>query len=174
MPEEGPMMEFCPPNSTLTFNWINHGLSECFMDTVTQSVISGFILLFGIIQLYFYRKYATQIIELDNLPRSRLFQLQIFFTVFIPILSIVRFILQSGYYDNGKVYGYMVLTLMLTIFAYPFSIVLIMKERHYLLPSVPTRGHGIGLLIFWTLIFITENLAFINLKHEEWWFNLKT
>lgn len=67
-----------------------------------------------------------------------------------------------------------ILELILISIAYPFSITLIFKERYYLLPSVPTRGHGLVLLIFWTLVFITENLAFVNLRHEEWWFNLKT
>lgn len=46
------------------------------------------------------------------------------------------------------------------------------KERHYQLPSVPARGHGLVLLIFWTLLFIVENLSFINMRHEDWWFNL--
>lgn len=47
------------------------------------------------------------------------------------------------------------------------------KERYYLLPSVPTRGHGLVLLIFWSLVFIVENLSFINMRHEDWWFNLQ-
>jgi len=39
---------------------------------------------------------------------------------------------------------------------------------------MPTRGHGLILLLFWTLTFINESLAFINLRHEDWWFHLKT
>lgn len=46
-------------------------------------------------------------------------------------------------------------------------------ERRYLLPSVPTRGHGLILLVFWTLIFVAENLSFLNLGKNEWWFQLK-
>lgn len=46
------------------------------------------------------------------------------------------------------------------------------KERHYLLPSVPTRGHGLVLLVFWSLVFVIENLSFINMQHEDWWFHL--
>lgn len=44
------------------------------------------------------------------------------------------------------------------------------KERYYLLPSVPTRGHGLVLLLFWTLAFIGENLTFVNMKQDDWWF----
>ena len=65
-----------------------------------------------------------------------------------------------------------VVAVILTSFAYPFSIFLLVKERYYLLPSVPTRGHGLILLIFWSLVFIVENLSFINMRHEDWWFNL--
>lgn len=55
-----------------------------------------------------------------------------------------------------------------------YSIILIQKERHYMLPSLPTRGHGIVLLIFWTLVFINENITIMNLKREHWWFNIVT
>ena len=41
--------------------WINHGVSICFLDTITSSVTLGFILIFGITQLLFYRKYATPV-----------------------------------------------------------------------------------------------------------------
>lgn len=55
---------------------------------------------------------------------------------------------------------------------FPFSICLVHIERHFLLPSIPTGGHGLVLLLFWTLVFINENLTFINMKHSDWWFNL--
>lgn len=61
---------------------------------------------------------------------------------------------------------------MLSFVQFGYAICLMVKERHYLLPSVPTRGHGLVLLIFWTLLFIVENLSFINMRHEDWWFNL--
>lgn len=55
-----------------------------------------------------------------------------------------------------------------------YSIMLIQKERHYMLPSVPTSGHGVVLLIFWALNFINENVSIMNLKREHWWFNILT
>lgn len=63
-------------------------------------------------------------------------------------------------------------TLILTVCVYPYSILIMHTERKYLLPSVPTRGHGLVLLIFWTLVFISENLLFINLGQKQWWFHL--
>lgn len=41
-----------------------------------------------------------------------------------------------------------------------------------MLPSVPTRGHGIVLLIFWTLVFVNENISVMNLKKEQWWIHV--
>lgn len=67
-----------------------------------------------------------------------------------------------------------ILATVLTSLSFLFSIYLVQKERYYLLPSVPTRGHGLVLLLFWTLAFIGENLAFVNLKQDDWWFNFTT
>lgn len=52
--------------------------------------------------------------------------------------------------------------------------ILVNKERHYLLPSIPSRGHGLVLLMTWTLLFISENLSIVNLKKEDWWFHIDT
>jgi Mitochondrial ABC-transporter N-terminal five TM region len=49
-----------------------------------------------------------------------------------------------------------------------------MKERRNQLPSVPTRGHGIILLLFFTLTFIAQNVALVNINSKDWWFDLKT
>ncbi|XP_030748456.1 ATP-binding cassette sub-family B member 6, mitochondrial-like [Sitophilus oryzae] len=164
---------YCPPNTSIWDIWIDHGINQCFINTLTSSVIAGFILIAGVIQLYIYRKYGTEVSP-NHLTKSKLYYLQIFLSVFIPILDIISFILSVTVYDDHSVYGYMILTLVFTIFAYIFSIWIIAVERHYLLPSVPTRGHGIILLLFWALLFISENLAFLNLDRNDWWFHLKT
>lgn len=74
---------------------------------------------------------------------------------------------------NG-ISSFQILASTLTCFSLLFSIVLVAKERYYALPSVPTRGHGLILLVFWTLIFINENLSIMNLKKEDWWFHIDT
>lgn len=51
-------MKFCPENETFSQIWVDHGVSQCFMETVTTSIVFGFILVFGSIQLHIYRKYA--------------------------------------------------------------------------------------------------------------------
>lgn len=167
-------MLFCPPNVTFAEVWSNNGISHCFMDTVGSSVCAGFLLLFGMIQLLMYRKYATRITDSSLLSRNFLYSVQLFLLFFYPMLALVRFFLNARIYVDSAVYGYMVLSTVLVCLSYPFSICLIIKERNYQLPSLPTRGHGLVLLLFWTLAFINESLAFINLRRKDWWFNLKT
>lgn len=96
---------YCPPNITLSDVWINNGTSECFMDTVTSSIIFGFLFLFGTIQLGMYRKYGT---EIPQLPRSRLYVMHIVFTILIPVLDIIKFVLQATLFDDHEIYIYMV------------------------------------------------------------------
>ncbi|OWA52059.1 ATP-binding cassette sub-family B member 6, mitochondrial [Hypsibius exemplaris] len=43
-----------------------------------------------------------------------------------------------------------------------------------MLPSIPTRGHGLVILGFWALVLIFENLSFLNLKSALWWWKLET
>lgn len=166
-------MRYCPLNVTLGEVWINHGTSQCFMETLTVSITAGLLFLFGSAQLWIYRKYGTQLAQL-SLPRSKLYHAQLFFTFLLPVLAAVRFILQATVLNGGIVYGYMILSVLLTIAMFPFSAFLIILERNYLLPSVPTRGHGLVLLFFWTLVLISESLSFINLNREDWWFHLTT
>ncbi|XP_001605354.2 ATP-binding cassette sub-family B member 6, mitochondrial [Nasonia vitripennis] len=164
-------MTYCPPNISFNEIWVNHGTSKCFMDTVSSAVIALYLLIFGSTQLWMYRRYGTEI-DFHTLPRSKLYNFQKFLLFFVPILSLLRIILQATVLDDKQVYGYMVLSTILTIIVYPYSVYVLSVERHKLLPSVPTRGHGIVLLGFWTLAFVAENLVFINLSKLEWWFKL--
>uniref|UniRef100_A0A336MLG8 ATP-binding cassette sub-family B member 6 n=1 Tax=Culicoides sonorensis TaxID=179676 RepID=A0A336MLG8_CULSO len=166
-------LQYCPPNVTLHQIWVNHGLSQCFMDTISSSVLFGFIFLFGTIELFFYKKHGIRV-ENHQIRPSKLYNFQIFLIFVILVFTIVRFILQGFVYDDHHIYGFMIMSLCFTVIGYMFSWCLIVKERYYLLPSVPTRGHGLVLLVFWTLAFATQNLVFINFKHANWWFNLST
>ncbi|CAG9770126.1 unnamed protein product [Ceutorhynchus assimilis] len=165
-------LSYCPPNASIWQMWLDDGVNQCFMNTLTSSVIAGFILIAGTIQLCIYRRYGTELSPI-HLTKSRLYGLQIFLTVFLPVLEAIRFILAVTVFEDTSVYGYMITSLTLTVFYYIYSLWIIRVERHYLLPSVPTRGHGIVLLIFWMLIFVSQNLAFLNLNQKDWWFKLE-
>lgn len=100
-------LSYCPPNITIWEVWVNNGTSQCFMDTVTSSVIAGFILIAGTIQLCMYRKYGTEVSP-NHLSKSKLYYFQIFLTLFLPMLEIVRFSLQGTILNDKTIYGYMV------------------------------------------------------------------
>lgn len=143
------------------------------METVETSIVTGFILIAGSIQLLIYRKYGTPL-SVFQLPKSKLYHMQVVVTLIIPILELLRFILEGTVISDKRIDGYMILTLVLTIIAYPFSVIVLRVERKYLLPSIPTGRHGLVLLTFWSLVFISENLVFINIGQVRWWFNLKS
>uniref|UniRef100_A0A6M2DCA8 ATP-binding cassette sub-family B member 6 n=1 Tax=Xenopsylla cheopis TaxID=163159 RepID=A0A6M2DCA8_XENCH len=166
-------MKYCPPNITLSDVWVNNGISECFMDTVSNAATLSILLIFGTLQLIIYAKYSTRVNN-AQVNKSKLYIMQICFTILIPVLSVVRFTLRATYFKEHDLYGYMILSVVATVMMFPFSVILIQSERHYLLPSVPSQGHGLVLLIFWTMVFISENLVLINIRNADWWFNLKT
>ncbi|XP_073956804.1 ABC transporter ATP-binding protein/permease Hmt-1 isoform X2 [Choristoneura fumiferana] len=163
-------MEYCPPNVTLGEIWVDHGISQCFMETASAAFIGGFLLVFGLAQVIMYKRYATEVMDVRS---SRLFCVQIIFTLLIPVLAVARFLLQAFLFKGGHIYGYMILALVITVVIFPLSAYLAVLERRFLLPSVPPRGHGFVLLVFWALIFVSENLSFLNLNKEGWWWHLK-
>ncbi|KAK4877973.1 hypothetical protein RN001_010479 [Aquatica leii] len=160
-------MYYCPGNASLSQIWVDHGTSKCFMDTVSTSIISGFLLLVGTFQLLWYKKHAVPL-PIHQLPKSKLYCVQILFTLLIPLLEITRFVLQGTTLGDKEIYGYMIVSLVLTLLAYPYSLCILKKER-----KSRTDGHGVVLLIFWCLTFVSENLAFVNLGQNQWWFQLK-
>lgn len=76
-------------------------------------------------------------------------------------------------YDHHYCLLFQILALVITVVVFPLSAYLAVLERRFLLPSVPPRGHGFVLLVFWALIFVSENLSFLNLNKEGWWWHLK-
>lgn len=100
-------MLYCPPNVTFNEIWTRHGISHCFMDTVGPAVCGGFLLLFGGIQLLMYRKYATPT-DPTQITKFRLYALQLFLLLLVPVLALLRFFLNARIYPDGAVYGYMV------------------------------------------------------------------
>ncbi|XP_049873404.1 ATP-binding cassette sub-family B member 6 [Pectinophora gossypiella] len=163
-------MEYCPPNVTLGEVWVDHGISQCFMETISAVFIGGFLIAFGFMQIVMYKRYATEVMDVRS---SRLFTVQLLFTLFVPVLAVIRFMLQAFVFKGGHIYGYMILALITNLIVFPMSAYLAVLERRYLLPSVPPRGHGFVLLVFWAMIFVSENLSFLNLNKEGWWWHLK-
>jgi ATP-binding cassette subfamily B (MDR/TAP) protein 6 len=51
---------------------------------------------------------------------------------------------------------------------------LIQVERRFQLPAPPGLGHGVILLLTWSLAFVFANLSLLSVNQHEWFFNLDT
>ncbi|KAF6213692.1 hypothetical protein GE061_011414 [Apolygus lucorum] len=161
-------MLYCNPNETFTGIWYNHGISNCFMDTVIATGLFAYLLIFGSFQLWMYRKYGSPVAS-HSLNTSWLYIFQILLTLNLSVLAVFNFLFTTVVLNGGVIYGYMVVYMVLTVVVYPFSVVLVIVERKFLLPSSPTRGHGLVLLVFWTLMFMSVNILFVNYHRDDWW-----
>ena len=159
---------FCGNGTHLWEAWRDHGLTHCFLDTVSSSILFGFILIFGGIQILIYRKYST-LLDARWRPQSCLYHLQIALSTLMSVESVLRFTLEATVIGDKTVFVYNILTMMMIALAWPISISVICLERKRLLPSIPTKGHGLVLLAFWSLAFIFENLAFVSWFSDNWW-----
>lgn len=89
-------IDYCPEDSTF----------RCLGNTITTSVIAGFLLIFGSFQLYVYRTYLTRHRYVNRLGKSKLFNLQVGLSILVPVLALVEFILQCS--NGRKIYGFTV------------------------------------------------------------------
>ncbi|VVC38664.1 ABC transporter-like,ABC transporter, conserved site,Mitochondrial ABC-transporter, N-terminal five TM [Cinara cedri] len=161
---------FCP-NGSLVDVWVNEKTSECFIETTVAGTLAMFMILFGTAQCSVYRKYSTPLSQ-ASIPQSRLYYMQMIITFLIPLLAVAKFCFDVYLIQNGIVYGYQALYMLVMVFVFPLSAKLVLMERNSLLPSMPARGHGLVLLVFWILIFTAVNLTFISIKKENWWLQL--
>lgn len=166
-------MHFCPNNISFTDIWINNGVSPCFMDTISSVFLFSYIAICGGIEHIIYKRYSTPV-DSGLVKKSCLYNLQIALCVLLPVISLLRFVLQVTLIGHGVVCGYIVLYFVMTVLYWPFSLSVILLERHKALPSVPTSGHGLVLLIFWTLTLANENLVFLSWNKKSWWFSIES
>lgn len=164
------MMRYCPENITLSDIWIKHGVSICFLETVTSALTAGFILIFGLVQLGFYRRYATRS---SRPPETTLFRVQIAVHVLLVVVAVLNMLLRHLLFGRS-VLGFEVLYVSASCITWPTVLAVFLVERHFQLPTPPSHGHGVVPLITWTLAFISENLAFLSMDNEDWWFALST
>lgn len=163
-------MKYCK-DLNFTEIWVDEGLNPCFIDTVTAGVIFLHVLICGCIQCSLYRKYATKIPD-KNLPGSCGFTLQVMVTFVLMLEAVMHVVLSDTSIGDQVVGGYQVLSMLAMLYAWTASVRLMFYERRRMLPSIPTRGHGLILLVFWTLVFVKENLPFISWWSSSYWWKL--
>ncbi len=164
------MLSFCGNSSSLLEPWTDKGFSHCFLETTTSSILAGFIIIFGGIQMGIYKKYSTSLDQRFQ-PQSCLYKMQIVLSICMSLLSILRLILEATVIGDKQVYIYQIMSAVFYTVMWPVSVMVMVQERKRMLPSIPTRGHGLVLLLFWSLAFIIENIAFISWYSPEWWWH---
>ena len=166
------MMYFCPRNLSLGEPWLHKGFNPCFITTTASSILFGIIFLGGGVEFYIYRKYSNSV-DSRLRPRSCLYKLQVFLTILMCLQSAALLALQKLVLEDKTLYIYLIVSGAFGIAMWPLSLVLLHLERNKVLPSIPSWGHGLVLLLFWTLAFANENLAFISWESPLWWWGRK-
>lgn len=166
-------MQFCYNDTSWTDVWVKKGLNRCFFESLSSGVLLVFIFLCGIMQCIMYSRYATKV-DKKLIHQSWSIYLQVTFSLLMVIEAVVHMILQNVELYDKVLYGYQVMACCAYVMAYMTSLWLIFLERNNVLPSIPSRGHGILLLLFWSLALIRENLAFVSWWSPEWWWRLKS
>ncbi|XP_076095199.1 ATP-binding cassette sub-family B member 6-like isoform X1 [Mytilus galloprovincialis] len=166
------MMKYCGDQLNITDIWIDDGINQCFLDTVTSSLLFAFLLIFGCVQCSMFRKYSTPI-DTNTRKGTLGFTCQVLFTLVLATEPVIHAVLQDTAIYPQKVYGYQILTMIALFLAWSGSIRLLFLERNKALPTIPTRGHGLVLLMLWTLALIKEHLPLISWWSNRYWWNIK-
>lgn len=165
-------MRYCPPNVTLSNVWTREGLSQCFLDTVGPPILLFIILLGGGIQWAVYHKYATRL-DTRLLHRRGCYKFHTSLMMALATSCLVRLAVVSGI-GGAPVEGHQLVWALCMTPAWLLSVLVTRLERHWALPSTPTHGHGLPLLLFWAMSVIHEALAFLGLHNTTWWFQVHT
>ncbi|XP_052096189.1 ATP-binding cassette sub-family B member 6-like [Mytilus californianus] len=166
------MMKYCGDQLNITDIWIDEGINQCFLDTVTSGLLFVFMLIFGCLQCSMFRKYSTPI-DTNTKKGTLGFTFQVLFSLILATEPVIHAVLQDTAIFPQKVYGYQILTMIALFLAWCGSIRLLFLERNKALPTIPTRGHGLVLLMLWTLALIKEHLPLISWWSNRYWWNIK-
>ncbi|XP_059174648.1 LOW QUALITY PROTEIN: ATP-binding cassette sub-family B member 6-like [Physella acuta] len=164
-------MQFCPNESAWQDVWVNNGFTRCFFQSTSASVVAIFILVSAALQTYVYSKHA---LKADKTRASRRYSVQVLCTILIIIESVLHLAMSDVYLTQKTLYGFQVLEACTIICACIMSLWLLAMERRSMLPSLPTRGQGLVLLLFYGLLFVRENLMFISWNNPTWWWKLQS
>ena len=165
-------MQYCRNGSTFTRVWVDEGFNMCFLNTITSGILFLVLFIFGCVQCSMYRSYATNL-EKKYVRTNFGSVLQIFLTVILVLESGARIMTLDLLKENGGVAGSDLLTFLCLFTSWLGTLKLISLERKSMLPTIPTRGHGLLLIVFWTLAFVRENLAFLSWWSHSWWWYLE-
>lgn len=164
---------YCPTNTSMSDAvWVDKGLSRCFLETLFASFMAFVILILGGFQILLFWKRSIQIEDRFK-PGPGWCRVQVLITLLMIAQYIARISLLAAIGDK-EVFGYMELSTCFFIASYLLSAFIIHMERSWTFLSRHSRGHGAIILMFWSLAFLHENLAFVSWESPHWWWDLGT
>lgn len=89
--------------------------------------------------------------------------------VFVPIIDVIT----KAAVEAKRLQGYVVVGDGGTLLTWMLAFFVLRAESTRYFKAHITR-HSFGLLLFWTLAFVVENLSFISWNSPHWWFGRKT
>ncbi|XP_066467709.1 ATP-binding cassette sub-family B member 6 [Tiliqua scincoides] len=164
------LQSYCEGNGSLVQAWAQQGMYPCFYFTLVPSVLFSICLLLGALQYTCYARFSRTM-EPKYIPRSHLYTIQVLLSLLLVLQPFVAFLWQV--LGTQQLYGYMVLYTCLSAVSWTVSIGLLHLEHTRVKVHDRIRGHGVILLLFWTLAFAAENLAIISWNSPLWWWGLE-
>ncbi|KAK3750688.1 hypothetical protein RRG08_061910 [Elysia crispata] len=165
-------MLFCENGTDWLPPWGDKGFNRCFYQSTSASIIFIFMTLGTLVQGILFYKYAI-LIDRRRVKKSWGYVLQVVCTAVLSLEALGHMVLYDVYLRKKELVGYQVMEAFLIIGACLLSLWLLALEKRSMLPSTPTRGQGLMLLMFWTLLFIRESLMFVSWNNTAWWWHLK-
>ena len=108
----------------------------------------------------------------ENYRTSFLYTCQLFFHICQILLPIIDLIVK-GALESSRIQGVTLLNDGLTFITWSLAyfIVMIETQNRYL---AKISRYSLALLLFWTLIFINDNIILISWNSKQWWFSRDT
>ncbi|XP_012938229.1 ATP-binding cassette sub-family B member 6, mitochondrial [Aplysia californica] len=166
-------MLFCENGTEWSHVWVEKGISRCFYESTSSGILLIFICLTGAIQCTVFSKYAVYI-DPRRVLKSWGYVVQVLLTMLLMLEALVHMVLFDVYLRERILLGYQVFEACALIMACIVSLWLLALEKRSMLPTTPSRGQGIVLLMFWGLFLIRETLFFVSWNDPAWWWQLET
>ncbi|CAF3945798.1 unnamed protein product, partial [Rotaria sp. Silwood2] len=147
--------------------WAENGFTLCFFDTLTTSILFGFIFIFGLIQYIYYKRYGFKI-EREYVDASVLYVIQVILTILLACEPILLYATESTAFGKTKIPGYTIFRCVLRTIAWLLALLILRVERSKRTPTSQTRGHGLTILTFWCISVLIELFTIISYRSPLW------
>uniref|UniRef100_A0A914VW61 ATP-binding cassette sub-family B member 6 n=1 Tax=Plectus sambesii TaxID=2011161 RepID=A0A914VW61_9BILA len=164
-------MQYCEADVKVWDVWVDRGISHCFLDTASSSVLAVWLIGIGSIELVQFGRHGTRLDERLK-PKSCLYRLQFLAHLLLSFVFPAAWIFAYWQWNREELYGHHIARGAVQLILWAFALLITHKERHLQMPSPPLWGHGLALLVFWTGNVIERCLAITSFNSRWWWWHI--